>query len=208
MRKARILLGDDHPLVVQGSRTALEAQYEIVGTAADGQALAKAAFRLKPDLILLDISMPLLSGIEVARCVKETLPSVKLLFLSMHSERTYLRAAFEAGGTGYVLKSAPPGDLLTAVDRVLRGHTYVSSELSEPQPHRREHDLFTKSAELSAREREVLQLISEGWSGKEIAGVLNLSARTIAFHRENIKRKLGVKTIAGLVRNALSSGAP
>jgi DNA-binding NarL/FixJ family response regulator len=202
MRKARILLGDDHPLVVQGSRASLEECYEIVGTAPDGQKLTEAALRLKPDLILLDISMPLLSGIEVARRVKASLPGVKLLFLTMHTDRTYLRVAFEAGGTGYLLKSAPPDDLLTAVSRVLAGHTYISNELSVPQGPNL--DQIAKSVDLSAREQEVLQLIAQGWSGKEIAGVLNLATRTVAFHRENIKRKLGVKTIAGLVRYALA----
>jgi len=206
VKTKRILLGDDHPLFAQGSRASLEERYEIVGLAVDGQALAEAALRLKPDLILLDISMPLLSGIEVARRVRASLPTVKLLFLTMHSERTYLRAAFEAGGTGYLLKSTNPDDLLTAVQRVLDGHIYVSRELSESWEPFRDRDRIAKSVELSVREREVLQLIGEGWSGKEIAGLLNITARTIAFHRENLKRKLGVKTLAGLVQNALSKG--
>ena len=207
MNKARILLGDDHPVFAQGSRANLEKRHEIVGIVSDGRALVEAALSLKPDLILLDISMPLLSGIEAARRIKGSLPGAKLLFFTMHTERAYLRAAFEAGGTGYLLKSASPEDLLTAVQRVLDGHTYVSKELlGSPWEHFRGEDQIAQMADLSAREREVLQLIAEGWSGKEIAGLLNVTARTIAFHRENLKRKLGVKTLAGLVHNALAKG--
>ena len=180
--------------------------YQIVGVAVDGRTLVETALRLKPDLILLDISMPLLSGIEVARRVKASLPRVKLLFLTMHSERKSVQAAFEAGGTGYMLKSAGPEDLRAAVQKVLDGHIYISSELSQLWKDLRDPDHIMKSPGLSAREREVLQLIAEGWSGKEIAAILNISARTIAFHRDNLKRKLGVTTIAGLVRNAIAGG--
>lgn len=207
MRKARILLGDDHPLFLDGGRTLLEKQYEIVGTAANGQALVESALNLKPDLIIMDISMPLLSGIEAARRVKASLRNVKLLFLTMHSERTYLQAAFEAGGTGYLLKSARSEELLFAVQKVLEGYNYVSNELWEYWGRARVQEHSVASVELSQREQEVLQLIADGWSGKEIAGILSVSARTIAFHRENIKRKLGVTTIAGMVRHALG-GSP
>lgn len=131
MKTARILLGDDHPIFAEGSRMYLAGLYQIVGVAVDGRTLVETALRLKPDLILLDISMPLLSGIEVARRVKASLPRVKLLFLTMHSERKYVQAAFEAGGTGYMLKSAGPEDLRAAVQKVLDGHIYISSELSQ-----------------------------------------------------------------------------
>jgi len=206
VKTARILLGDDHPIFAEGSRMYLAGLYQIVGVAVDGRTLVETALRLKPDLILLDISMPLLSGIEVARRVKASLPRVKLLFLTMHSERKYVQAAFEAGGTGYMLKSAGPEDLRAAVQKVLDGHIYISSELSQLWKDLRDPDHIMKSPGLSAREREVLQLIAEGWSGKEIAAILNISSRTIAFHRDNLKRKLGVTTIAGLVRNAIAGG--
>ena len=206
MKKARILLGDDHPIFAQGSRMNLEERHEVVGVVSDGRALVEAALSLKPDLILLDISMPLLSGIEAARRVKASLPGVKLLFFSMHSERQYVQAAFEAGAAGYLLKSTGREELLAAVQKVLDGHVYVSKELSQQWRDLRDPDTIAKSLDLSAREREVLHLIAEGWSGKEIGGLLNISARTVAFHRENIKRKLGVKTLAGLVQNALAKG--
>lgn len=205
MKRTRILLGDDHPLFLEGGREILEERYEIVGTAVNGQALVESALRLRPDLILLDISMPLLSGIEAARRIRASLPSVKLLFLTMHSERTYLRSAFDAGGTGYVLKSARTEELLFAVQKVLDGYNYVSSELWDYGGRTGVQEQIAGSAALSQREREVLQLIADGWSGKEIAGILSISSRTIAFHRENIKRKLGVTTIAAMVRHALGN---
>lgn len=204
MKTARILLGDDHPLFAEGSRLYLAELYEIVGVAVDGRTLVETALSLQPDLILLDISMPVLSGIEVARRVKASLPGVKLLFFTMHPEPKYVQAAFEAGGTGYLLKSAGREDLLAAVQKVLNGHIYISNELSQLWKDLRDPDHIVKTPGLSAREREVLQLIAEGWSGKEIATILNVSPRTIAFHRENLKRKLGVTTIAGLVRSALA----
>jgi DNA-binding NarL/FixJ family response regulator len=124
----------------------------------------------------------------------------------MHSERQYVQAAFEAGAAGYLLKSTGREELLAAVQKVLDGQIYVSNELSRQWRDLRDPDAIAKSLDLSAREREVLHLIAEGWSGKEIGGLMNISARTVAFHRENIKRKLGVKTLAGLVHNALAKG--
>ena len=206
VEKVRILLGDDHPLFLDGGRRLLEERYEIVGAARDGRALVETALRLKPDLVLLDISMPLLSGIEAASRIKASLPEVKVVFLTMHSEPAYLQAAFETGASGYVLKSAARQELLGAVQKVLEGNPGVSSGLSETWEHLRTPSQIAKSLKLSAREREVLQLISEGHSGKEIAGILNVSVKTVSYHRENIKRKLGVKTIAGLTRNAIASG--
>ena len=206
MKRARVLLGDDHPLFLEGSRALLEERYEIVGVVFDGRVLVDEALKLKPDLIILDISMPLLSGIEAASRIKASLPEVKVVFLTMHSEPAYLQAAFETGASGYVLKSAARQELLGAVQKVLEGNPGVSSGLSETWEHLRTPSQIAKSLKLSAREREVLQLISEGHSGKEIAGILNVSVKTVSYHRENIKRKLGVKTIAGLTRNAIASG--
>ena len=206
MKKARILLADDHPLFAHGSRVNLGEHYEIVDVVSDGQTLVEAALRLKPDLIVLDISMPLLSGIEAARRVKKRLPQVKLLFFTMHSETTYLQAAFDSGASGYLLKTAASEELLKAVQVVLRSQVYISSDLSEHLGHLPDQSQMTKAVTLSPREREVLQLISEGRSGKEIAAVLGISVRTASFHRENIKRKLGVRTVAGLTRDAIASG--
>ena len=190
----------------RGRERVLAERYEIVGAVSDGRSLVEAALRLKPDLIVLDVSMPLLSGIEAACRIKASLPEVKLLFFTMHSERAYLQAAFEAGAAGYVLKSAGSEELLRAVQKVLKGQIYVSADLSGYWGHLRDPDRVAKALRLSSREREVLQLIAEGRSGKEIAGILGISVKTVSFHRENIKRKLGVRTIAGLTRNAIAGG--
>lgn len=204
MSKARILLADDHLIVLEGEKTVLAERFEIVGAVSDGRSLLEAALYLKPDLVVLDVSMPLLSGIEAAFRIKANLPEAKLLFFTMHSEISYLQAAFEAGAAGYVLKSAGNKELLSAVQQVLEGRIYVSADLSGYWGTLSHPDEVTKALKLSSREREVLHLIAEGQSSKEIAGMLSISAKTVSFHRENIKRKLGVRTIAGLTRNAIA----
>jgi DNA-binding NarL/FixJ family response regulator len=204
MKRARILLADDHSLTLEGIRTVLEPHHEIVGTAADGRALLEAALRLKPELIVLDITMPLLNGVDAAVQIKKSLPGVKLLFVTMHVNPAYLEAALDAGGTGYVLKSAARRELLAAVDSVLKGHIYITPSLSGEDLERfRDPTQAAAALRLSAREREVLQLIAEGRAAKEIAYVLNISIRTVAFHRENIKRKLGLRSTSELTKHAI-----
>jgi DNA-binding NarL/FixJ family response regulator len=206
MRKARILTADDHPLVRDGCRAVLESQYEIVGTVSDGRKLIEAALRLTPDLIMLDISMPSLNGLEAARQIKAALPNVKLLFFTMHSEQSYVQAAFEAGASGYVLKAAEHDELLEAVQAVLKGQIYLPKDLQVSLRNTSDPGRVAKSLMLTAREREVLQLIAEGKSGKDIANILQISVKTVEYHRDNIKRKLGVTTIAGLTRSAITGG--
>ena len=204
MNKVRILLADDHPLVLVGAKTFLPENYEVVDMVSDRRSLVDAALRLKPDLIILDISMPLLNGVEAARRIKASLPEVKILFLSMHAERPYLQAAFEAGANGYVLKSAVHKELHRAVQQILQGQHYISSRLEADWAQLRGPDQIAKSLSLSSREREVLQLITEGRSSKEVAAILNVAVKTVSFHRENIKRKLGVRTIAEITRTAIA----
>ena len=204
MKRARILLADDHSLTIEGIRTVLEPHHEIVGTAADGRALLEAALRLKPGLIVLDITMPLLNGIDAAVQIKKSLPETKLLFVTMHVNPAYLEAALDAGGTGYVLKSAARRELLEAVDCVLKGRIYITPSLSGQDLERfRDPTQAAAALRLSTREREVLQLIAEGHAAKEIAHVLNISIRTVAFHRENIKRKLGLRSTSELTKHAI-----
>ena len=204
MKRARILLADDHSLTLEGIRTVLEPHHEIVGTAADGRALLEAALRLKPELIVLDITMPLLNGIDAAVQIKKSLPETKLLFVTMHVNPAYLEAALDAGGTGYVLKSAARRELLEAVDSVLKGRIYITPSLSGEDLERfRDPTQAAAALRLSTREREVLQLIAEGHAAKEIAHVLNISIRTVAFHRENIKRKLGLRSTSELTKHAI-----
>lgn len=204
MKRARILLADDHSFTLEGVRTVLEPHHEIVGTVADGRALLEAALRLKPELIVLDITMPLLNGIDAAVQIKKSLPETKLLFVTMHVNPAYLEAALDAGGTGYVLKSAAGRELLEAVDSVLEGRIYITPSLSGEYLERfRDPTRAAATLRLSTREREVLQLIAEGRAAKEIAFRLNISVRTAEFHRDNIKKKLGLRTTAELTKHAI-----
>src|SRR5271170_379257 len=207
MKRTRVLLADDHPLTLEGLRAFLEPHLDSVGTVTDGRALVEAALRLKPELIILDITMPLLNGIDAAIQIKKSLPAVKLLFVTMHVNPAYLEAALSAGGNGYVLKSAAREELLEAIQHVMGGRIYVRPTLSSEHLERfKDPSRAAATLRLSVREREILQLIAEGRSGKEIAHVLNISIKTVAFHRENIKRKLGLRTIAELTKHAIEQG--
>jgi DNA-binding NarL/FixJ family response regulator len=207
MKRTRVLLADDHPLTLEGLRAFLEPHLESVGTVTDGRALVDAALRLKPDLIVLDITMPLLNGIDAAVQIRKSLPGVKLLFVTMHVNPAYLEAALNAGATGYVLKSAAREELLEAIKSVLNGCIYVTPSLSSEHLERfKDPSRAAAALRLTAREREILQLIAEGRAGKEIAFVLSISIKTVAFHRENIKRKLGLGTTAELTKHAIEQG--
>lgn len=207
MRRARILVADDHALTLKGMCAVLEPYHEVVGTVTDGRALLDAALRLKPDLILLDITMPLLNGLDAAVQIKRHLPSVKLIFLTMHDSPAYLESALEAGASGYIPKSAASEELLEGITSVLKGDIYLSSMLSRESLERfKDPSRAAATLRLSLRQREVLQLIAEGRTEKEIAFRLNISIKTVSFHRENIKSKLGVRTIAELTKYAIEQG--
>jgi len=207
--KARVLLGDDHALILDGLRTALQAHHEIVGLAQDGRALVQAAERLKPDLVIVDISMPLLNGFEAAKQIKKSLPHTKVIFLSQHLNPAYLKQALRLGASGYVLKAGATEELQQAIEAVLRGKTYITPAFGEDVIARlwnREGELSEESEALTERQREILQLIVEGRGNKEIADILHLSVKTIEFHRARIMAKLGVKTVAELTKAALQQG--
>ena len=207
MTRARILLADDHTLTLEGLRAVLEPHHEIVGMVTDGRALLDSALSLEPDLIVLDITMPLLNGVDAAVQIKKSLPGVKLLFVTMHVNPAYLEAALNAGATGYVLKSAAREELLDAIASVLNGRIYVTPTLSRENLERfSDPARAAATLRLSAREREILQLIAEGRAAKEIAFHLTISVKTVAFHRENIKRKLGLGTTAELTKHAIEQG--
>jgi DNA-binding NarL/FixJ family response regulator len=207
MKRIRVLLADDHPLTLEGIRSFLQPHFMSVNTVTDGRALVEEAIRIRPDLIVLDITMPLLNGVDAAIQIRKTLPAVKLVFITMHSDPAYLEAALNAGATGYVLKSAVGEELLGAVRSVLDGRIYVSPGLSSDQLERfSDPRRAAVSLRLSSRERETLQLIAEGKATKEIAFILDISVKTVAFHRENIKKKLGLRNTAELVRHALEQG--
>lgn len=203
----RILIADDHALMLKGIRTLLEKQYEIVGTASDGRQLVEAALTLRPDLIILDVGMPQLHGFEAAKRIRASLPSTKLIFLSMHSSPMYLRKALEAGASAYVLKTGAVEELGSAIRNVMNGESYFSSGLGSRL------DLLTNSGkssgragELTDRQMEILQLIAEGQPSKEIAHILNISTKTVDFHRARIMARMGVRSVAELVRAAVEEG--
>jgi DNA-binding NarL/FixJ family response regulator len=207
MTRPRVLLADDHGLTLGGIIACLAATYEIVGTAVSGLELIAAANRLKPDVIVLDISMPVLNGIDAARELRDQLPRTKLVFLTMHASPAYLEAALNTGATGYVLKSAANEELLLAIESVLQNRLYVSPGISRRNlEHFQDPAQAAASLRLTARERAVLQLVAEGKAAKEIGFLLEISVKTVAFHRENIKQKLSLSSTAELTRYAIEQG--
>jgi DNA-binding NarL/FixJ family response regulator len=207
--KPRLLLADDHTLLLEGIRLLLEPEFDLVGSVEDGQALLDAAKRLKPDIILLDISMPRLNGIDAARRLSKLQPSARLIFVTMHADADYVAEAFRAGAMGYILKRSAASELLTAIRAVLKGNHYVS-----PLVTRNALDLLISSSKpkgkfpdgLTPRRREVLQLVAEGRSRKEIAGILNISVKTVEFHKGNLMRELNLQTVADFTRYAIDHG--
>jgi DNA-binding NarL/FixJ family response regulator len=207
MKHTRVLLADDHPLTLEGLRAFLATHIQCVGTATDGPALVEAALRLKPDLIILDITMPLLNGIDAAIRIRKSVPAVKLLFVTMHVNPAYLEAALNAGATGYVLKSAAREELLNAIATVLDDRIYVTPSLAGEHLERYSNPSSAAATmRLSGRERQILQLIAEGKAAKEIAFLLTVSVKTVAFHRDNIKRKLALRSTAELTKYAIEQG--
>lgn len=201
------MLADDHPMMLEGIRSFIEPHLQSVDTVTDGRALVEAALRLKPNLIILDITMPLLNGIDAAIQIRKSLPAVKMLFVTMHVSPAYLEAVLNAGASGYVVKSAAREELLDAIRSVLKGQIYVSASLSSEHLDRfKDPSRAAATLHLSMREREILQLIAEGRAAKEVADVLSISIKTVAFHRGNIKRKLGLGTTAELTRYAIEQG--
>lgn len=209
MKKPRILLADDHTLFVEALYKVLENEFELVGSVGDGRALLGAATRLLPDAILLDLSMPLLNGIDAARQLRRLVPDCKLVFLSMHGDPTYVTEAFRAGASGYVLKRANATELIHAIKTALRGQFYVSPLLAkgilDPLIHQQTPPAGLQT-ELTLRQREVLQLVAEGRSLKEIASILCLSIKTVEFHKTRIAKQLGLHTTADLTKYAMTHG--
>ncbi len=209
MNRVRVLLGDDHSLILEGVRRLLERHYDVVGAVMDGQALLHAALRLKPDVVVVDISMPILNGIDATREIKRVLPATKVIVLSMHSNAIYLRKALEAGASAYVLKSGATEELLTAIEATRKGHSYVSPGFGQQVigSTRTPPGRWKRGAiELTGRQRQILQLVAEGKHNKEIADILCLSVKTVEFHRSRLMEKLGARTVADLTRFAIQEG--
>ncbi len=202
MRHPRLLLADDHPVVIAGLRELLEPQFEIVGTAPDGRTLLRLASDLKPDVILLDISMPQMNGLTAARQIKKTFPQLKLIFLTMHADMDYVNEAFRAGASGYILKRSVASELVSGIKEVLKGETYLTPEIAgrtDGGP----ADVPAKDSALTDRQREVLQLLAEGHPCKEIAAQLHVTVKTVEFHKAMIRRKLSLRGTADLIRYAI-----
>ncbi len=210
MKRSTILIADDHAVVVEGLRRMLEPpEFEVVGVARDGRALLQAAARLQPDVIIADIAMPLLNGIDAAREIHKQNRKPKIIFLTMHPETAYATAALAAGAAGYVLKSAAGEELINAIHDVLHGRTYVSKSIAKSVERALEIPSMKNRSPidlLTHRQREVLQLLAEGKQAKEIAAVLNLSPKTVEFHKYRIMDLLGVHSVAGLARYAQKRG--
>ena len=209
VNKIRVLLVDDHPLVLDGisARLESEALLEIVGMANDGLQALELAAQLDPDVVLMDISMPVMNGFEASERFRIEQPDVKVLILSMHDNREYIVKLIKCGAAGYVLKDVSSSELISAIETVYGGGTYFSSGASQSLFSQFEHEggqADTQAQEeLTGREKDVLILVSEGNSNKEIARKLDISVRTVETHRQNIKQKLDIHTAAGLTRYAI-----
>jgi DNA-binding NarL/FixJ family response regulator len=208
--KTRVVLADDHTIVTAGLKALLERQLDVVATVEDGRAAVAAVKQLKPDVVILDISMPLLNGIEAGRQIRKSCPKVKIIFLTMHTDVTYVREAFEAGASGYVVKHSAAVDLFVAIREALKGCVYVSpavtKDVVEAMFDRSRPEKKPSAGELSSRQREILQLVGEGRSAKEIAAILNLSPRTVEFHKQRLMQQLGLHTTAQLIQYAIRHG--
>jgi DNA-binding NarL/FixJ family response regulator len=198
-----VLIADDHVLVGQGLASLIADRFEVISTAESGQELLRIAATCSPDLALMDVSMPDMTGLEAAQKLLKMVPSCKVIFVSMHSKPEFVREAFAAGAMGYVLKRAAASELLDAMQEVLKGNIYISQQLASGVL---SAFLRPRSAALTDRQRQVLRLISEGRSGKEIAENLNISVKTAQFHKTTIMQKLGVHSTAELTKYAIDHG--
>jgi DNA-binding NarL/FixJ family response regulator len=211
MPRIRVLIADDHPMVIAGIRAFLadHPHIDVVGEAIHGNDAVEKARALQPDIVLMDISMPSMNGIEATRILLSELPSLDIIILTMHDDKEYIRQIINCGAKGYLLKNAPQEDILTAIDAVYRGGAYFSPEVSTmllQVAHDKRTDEIPSLYELSFQEQEVLTLLAQEYSNKEIADQLCLSVRTIEKHREHIMQKLDIHTLGGLIKFAIKHG--
>ncbi|MBI1353461.1 MAG: response regulator [Acidobacteria bacterium] len=207
MSLPRVLIADDHAMFADGVRRLLEKDYEVVGFAEDGRQLMEETKRLRPEVVVADISMPSLNGIEAARQLRAADKRLKIILLTMHEDVTFASRAFEAGVSGYLLKHCAADELLTAMREVLNGRTYVTPRIAgDLLQVMQRRDGEAKEVQLTPREREILQLLAEGKTMKEIAAVLDVSTRTVEFHKYNLMEKTGMHTTAELTLYAARHG--
>jgi DNA-binding NarL/FixJ family response regulator len=202
-----VLIADDHTLVMQGIRSLLMSHVELAGMFEDGLQLVENAVLLKPDVILLDLSMPVMNGMEAARRLRQEVPDAKLIFLTQYADDIYVEEALRIGVKGYLLKRSVVEDLVAAIEAVQAGKTYLSPQLHrQPKGVNGAHTNGKADGLLTHREQEVLQLAAEGRSAKQIASALKISVKTVQFHKSNLTQKLGLHTTAELVKYAMRRG--
>jgi two-component system response regulator NreC len=203
----RVLLADDHQIVRQGLRGILVAAgHEVIGEASDGREALKLARTLSPDIAVLDLSMPLLNGLDAAREIRRLAPDIRIILLTMYTDKGYVLQALRAGAKGYVLKTQAAEDLISAIREILRGETYLSPGVAASVVDAVLESTNGAADPLTARERQILQLVAEGNTTKEIARLLNVSFKTAESHRNHIMKKLDIHEVAGLVRYAIRQG--
>jgi len=205
-RRTRVLLADDHAIVAQGLATLLKDHFDLVGTVGNGNELIDAARKLRPDVIVADIAMPVLSGLEALRRLKATRSEAKVIFLTMHADAQLATEAFRAGASGYVLKQSAGEELIAAIREALQGRTYLTPLITKDVIANFTETTTPPTVKLTPRQREVLRFIAEGRRMKEIAAILELSTRTVETHKYEMMRGLGVESTAELVRYAIQIG--
>ncbi|HTY85062.1 MAG TPA: response regulator transcription factor [Silvibacterium sp.] len=205
MTRTRILLADDHTMFCAALEKLLVPEYEVVARVGDGRSMVKTALDIKPDLALVDVGMPLLNGLDAWRELKKLLPRLKIIFLTMNPDPIVANEALRLGASGYLLKSSESEELLLAVHNAIRGLTYVTPQIRDAMAEIfiRDPKLLNRPKELSDRQREVLQMLAEGKSMKEVAYILQISHRTVRFHKSRIMEELGIRNNAELVQYAL-----
>jgi len=208
MRRTRVFLADDHTLLLEAFTNLLEPKCDIVGTASDGREMLKMVAKLKPDVVVLDISMPNLNGFDAGEKLKKRLPEIKLIFLTVNEDPDMVTEAFRIGANGYLLKNSAASELFQAIDVVMEGSNYVTPKIARGMI-----TSFIKNpggekihGSLSLRQREVLQLLAEGHTMKEVASILNITPRTVAFHKYQIMEDLDIKTNSELIQYAIKHG--
>ncbi len=209
MTRPTVVLADDHTLVLEGLRKILETEYDVVGTAEDGRVLLNVAQEQNPDVVVMDISMPQLNGLDAGRQLHKMLPTCKIIFLTMHAEPTYAKEAFQAGASGFLLKRSAASELILAIQAVLKDQFYVTPAIAKDlllplvgEAKRSSH----KKPPLTPRQREVLQLVAEGKAVKDIAHILHLSSKTVEFHKTQIMRELNMRSTVELTKYAVAHG--
>jgi DNA-binding NarL/FixJ family response regulator len=208
MKRVRILLADDHTLICSAFEKLLEPRYEVAGIVGDGHALLKAAVELRPDVVLLDITMPLLNGLDAGRELKKMMPAVKVIYLTMNTSSEFAGEALRTGASAYVLKNSKSSELLQAIDDALRGISFVSPQIRRAMEETfiRDPKAVARRKHLTDRQVEVLQMLAEGRTMQQIADILQISHRTVRFHKSRIMDELEIVTNSELVRYAMTQG--